>query len=307
MDEIALALGGGGVKGIAHIGVIRVLEQEGFDVRAVAGTSAGGLVGALLASGCTSYQIEKALNGLSNPHLFSRSPNDGPALVGLQGLNQLLLNEIDDLLFDELKIPFACTSVDLHTNQEVILAQGSVLDALMATVAVPGIFPPRQIGQYSLIDGGVLDPVPVALARWLAPSMPIIAVCLQSVPEKWAHLHQQSYIPAQTPIPRPLLDQFAKMRLGQAFQIFVSSFDITTHMLAELRMQQDHPDVIIRPDVDKFALFDLVDPAELISLGEAAARQALPEIRQALSWSNQLSRYFRHSDLPGKVLPTTME
>jgi NTE family protein len=305
MNEIALALGGGGVKGIAHIGVIHVLEEEGFTVRALSGTSAGGLVGSLMASGCSSQHILRILEGINSPHLFARSPKDGPALVGLQGLHQLMINELDDILFEDLVIPFACTSVDINTSQEVILARGSVLDAVMATIAVPGIFPPRQIGEYTLVDGGILDPVPVALARWLAPSLPVVAVCLQSIPEKWAHLPQQNFIPAQSPIPRPLVEQFSKMRLGQAFQIFVSSIDITSRMLAELRMQQDHPEVIIRPDVEEFALFDIVDPAELIRRGEIAARKALPEIHQALNWSNQLSRFFRRVDEPpGKVLPT---
>jgi NTE family protein len=307
MDEIALALGGGGVKGIAHVGVVRVLEQEGFSVRAIAGTSAGGLVGALLANGHTSYQIEDILQGLSNPRLFSRSAHDGPSLMGLQGLIEVLEGEIKDCTFDQLTIPFAVTSVDLPTSQEVILAQGSVMDAVLATIAVPGIFPPRQIGQYSLVDGGVLDPVPVALARWLAPSLPIIAVCLHSAPEKWAHIPTSFTGTAIPSITRPLIEQFVRMRLGQALQIFVDSIEITSRSLAELRLQQDHPDVIIRPKVEQYGLLDLADPAELIQLGEEAARKCLPEIRQALSWSNQLSRFFRHAEPPGKVLPTTTE
>ncbi len=307
MDEIALALGGGGVKGIAHVGVVRVLEQEGFSIRAIAGTSAGGLVGALLANGCSSYQIEDILHGFESPRLFSRAHHDGPSLMGLQGLIEVLENEIDGLTFDQLAIPLAVTSVDLQTSQEVILAQGSVMDAVLATIAVPGIFPPRQIGPYKLIDGAVLDPVPVALARWLAPSLPIIAVCLHSSPEKWAHIPDQIFVPAAPSITRPLIEQFARMRLGQAFQIFVNSIEITSRMLAELRLQQDHPDVIIRPEVEQYGLLDLADPAELIKLGEDAARKCMPEIRQALSWSNQLSRFFRRAEPPGKILPSTSE
>jgi NTE family protein len=301
MDEIVLALGGGGARGAAHIGVARVLEREGFNIRAIAGTSAGGLVGALLAAGYTSFQIEELLSELNNPRLFSRGPNDGPALLGLQGLNQILLDEIGNRTFEQLRIPFACTAVDLRSSQEVILAQGSLLEAVLATVAVPGIFPPRQIGEYLLVDGSVLDPVPVALARWLAPTLPIIAVCLHPAPEKWAHIPSQFSFPENAPIPRPLLEQFAKMRFGQAFQIFVNSIDTSARMLTELRLQQEHPDIIIRPDVVKYGMLDRVNLAELVQLGEEATLQALPEIRQALSWSNQLSRFFRRADLPGRV------
>lgn len=307
MEEIVLALGGGGVKGIAHVGIIRVLEQEGFSIRAIAGTSAGGLVGALIASGFDSQRIEKLLTDLSDPRMFSRGPNEGAALLGLHGLNQLMINELGDRTFDQLDIPFACTAVDLPTAQEVILAHGSVVDAVMATVAVPGVFPPKQIGEFSLIDGAVLDPVPVALARWLAPSLPIVAVCLHSQPEKWAQIPQHFNLPDATPIPKPLLEQFARMRFGQALQIFATSIDITSRMLAELRLERDHPDVIIRPDVERFGLLDHVNPSELIAIGEEAARAALPEIRAALTWSNQLSRLFRRSAPPGKVLPAPLE
>ena len=307
MNEIALALGGGGVKGIAHIGVIRVLEQEGFVIRAIAGTSAGGLVGALIASGITPDRIETLLQSINNPGFYSRNSNDGPSLLGLAGLNEILMNEIRDRVFENLLIPFACTSVDLNTAQEVILAQGSLIDALMATIAVPGIFPPRRIGDFNLVDGGVLDPVPVSLARWLAPSLPIIAVNLMTMPEIMAHIPHEMSVPLLPPIPRPLLEQFAKMRIGQALHIFVESFDITSRMLAELRLQQDRPDVVIRPKVEKYGILDQADPAELINLGEQAARDQLSEIHEALSWANQLGRIFRKAQPPGKVLPAAIE
>lgn len=309
MDEVVLALGGGGVKGIAHVGVMRVLEKEGFKVHAIAGTSVGGLVGALHASGHTSDEIDGLLKELNNPRLFSRSHHDGPALMGLHGLNQVLLDVIGDCTFEECVIPFACTAVDLSLSQEVVLAKGSLIDALMATMAVPGIFPPRQIGSYLLVDGAVMDPVPVALARWLAPTYPVIAVCLTPTPEKWAHLPPQINMPEPSPIPLPrqLIEQLRRMRFSQAFQIFVTSNDTTSRMLAELRMQQEHPDVIIRPAVEQFGIFDRVDPQELILIGEMAARKALPEIRQALSWSNQITRYFKRAEPPGTVYTEPLE
>jgi NTE family protein len=307
MNDVGLALGGGGVKGIAHIGVIRILQQEGFNIRAIAGTSVGGLVGSLIASGFTPSRIEKLFQSIHDPHLYSRGPHEGPSLLGLASLNEILINEIHNRVFENLLIPFACTSVDLNSAQEVILAQGSLVDAVMATIAVPGIFPPRQIGNFLLVDGSVLDPVPVSLARWLAPSLPIIAVCLQPPPEKWAHIPPQLDVSSLAPIPRPLLEQFAKTRIGQALHIFVDSFEITTRMLAELRLQQDKPEIIIRPRVENYGILDQVNPDELINLGEEAARDHLPEIREALSWSNQLGRIFRRAEPPGKVLPAVLE
>ncbi len=277
MDEVVLALGGGGVKGIAHVGVLRVLENEGFKVHAIAGTSIGGLIGALYASGHTPEEIDHLLKELENPRLFSRGHHDGPALMGMLGLYEILLDVIGDLTFERCAIPFACTAVDLNLSQEVILAKGSLIDAVMATMAVPGIFPPRQVGSYLLVDGGVLDPVPVALARWLAPTYPVIAVCLTPAPEKWAHLPPQFNMPEPSPIPLPrqLIEQLSRMRFSQAFQIFVNSNDTTSRMLAELRLQQEHPDVIIRPAVEKYGILDRVNPQELIKIGEMATRSRI--------------------------------
>jgi NTE family protein len=304
MAEIALALGGGGIKGIAHIGVIKVLEKEGFKIRAVSGTSVGGIIGALLSAGYHPDDMQKILERLKNPHFFSRSPFDGPSLMGVQGGVQVLTDYLGDRHFEDLAMPFACTAVDLNTSQEIILAHGNLVEAVLATIAVPGIFPPRQTGNFLLVDGGVLDPVPVALARWLAPSSPIVAVCLTPPPEAWASL-PDLHVPPSAPIPRPILDQVARLRIGQAFQIFIKSFDTTSRMLAELRLQIEKPEVILRPEVSKYGILDdanRIDTNILVEAGEAAAEEALPQIRQALSWSNQISRYFRHSEAPGKVL-----
>jgi NTE family protein len=302
MADIALALGGGGIKGLAHIGVIRCLELQGYSIRAIAGTSAGGLVGAMYAAGYEPSEIENIINNVDRNRLFKRDRHDGPSLLGLQGLTETLINILGEHHFTDLKIPFACTAVDLHCDQEVILSQGIVVDALQATIAVPGIFPPKQIGESLLIDGGILDPVPVALARWLAPNLPIIAVCLTPVPEGWAHL-PSFHMPASSPIPAPIIEHLAHYRIGQAFQIFMRSMDTTSRMLAELRLQADHPDVIIRPNVYRYGILDDVIPEELILAGEKAAEQSLPEIIKTLSWSNQISRRFRRTSLPGKIIP----
>jgi NTE family protein len=301
LADLTIALGGGGVKGLAHIGVLKVLEKEGFNIRALAGTSAGGIVGSLYAAGYSIPEIEKIGDRLKLPHFFSRTPFDGPSLLGVKGGTQALTEYLGDRRFEDLPILFACTAVDLNSSEEIILAHGNVVEAILATIAIPGVFPPRLIDHYQLVDGGVLDPVPVALARWLSPSSTVIAVCLTPAPETWAQLPDPHFLPS-TPIPRPILDTFARLRISQAVQIFYKSFDVTGRMLSELRMQIDKPDVIIRPDVGKYAILDNVNTKEVVAVGEAAAEMALPEIRQALSWSNRLTHYFRRSQVPGKVI-----
>lgn len=302
--EIALALGGGGIKGLAHIGVIHRLVQEGYIIKSISGTSAGGMIGAMYATGLSSHEIMDIVSNVDqSAKLFSRKSDDGPSLMGLSGLTKVLLDVIGQRTFDDLSIPFACTAVDIRSGQEMILTHGGVVDAILATIAVPGIFPPKQIGEFTLIDGGVVDPVPVALARWLSPKLPIIAVCLSPVPDQWTQLSQQLHVPSQSPIAQPIIDQFARMRIGQSLQLFIRSIEITSLTVAELRLKVDQPEIIIRPDVHKFDMLDKVNPAELILLGEKAADDSLKEIKRKLSWTGNVSRIFRSSPLPGKQLP----
>lgn len=303
MKEIALALGGGGVRGIAHIGVIRRLEKEGFTIRAISGTSAGGMIGAVYAAGFSPDQIIEILKQVDQSQLFSRQHGDGPSLLGLQGVTQALSSLMKDCTFDDLKIPFACTAVDIDTAQEIILTEGRVVDAVLATIAVPGIFPPKKLNGLTLVDGGILDPVPVALARWLAPGLPILAICLTPVPEGWAHI-SDFRIPQPIPLPAPIIGQFSKMRIGQAFNIFVRSLETTWRMLSELRMQIDQPDIIIRPNVERYGILDFANIDDLVQQGEQAVEQALPEIYKTNSFTVQVSRYFRRPVLPGKIVRT---
>lgn len=301
MTDIALALGGGGIKGIAHIGVIRVLEQAGFTIKAVAGTSAGGLIGSIYAYGKTPDEIEDIALNLNQSRLFSRAKDEGPSILGLSGIIDALSQHLGDATFNDLKIPFACTAVDTKTMQEYILNHGRVATSVLATIAVPGVFSPQFIGGTELVDGGVLDPVPVALARWLAPTLPVIAVCLSPTPEGWAHI-ADPVMPAALPLAQPIINQITKTRVARAFQIFVRSMDITSHMLAELRLQTDKPDVIIRPNVSRFGILDTVEPKILVQEGELAAQDALSQVQKSLGWTNQLARHFRKAHQPGRLM-----
>jgi NTE family protein len=301
MKDVSLALGGGGMRGIAHIGIIRKLEEEGYRIRAVAGTSVGGVMGAVYASGFSPAEILKEIEKVDQNTLFRRGPNDGPSFMGIQGLQEALTDLIGERSFDDLHIKFAVTAVDINSGKEVIICQGNVVDAALATTALPGIFPPIQQNGYTLVDGGVLDPVPVAVARWLAPELPVIAICLSpGMEEDLVALPLQ--IPMTGPIQSSLLGYLNRFRWAQALQIFAKAIDAEARMLAEMRMQVERPDVIIRPDVGSYGMLDPVDVGELIALGEAAADAALPDIRHSLNWGKQLARRFEQCEPPGIVL-----
>ncbi len=283
--DISLALGGGGVKGFAHIGVVRALEEHGFRIRAIAGTSAGGLMGSVYAAGFSTEAIEDRLLKVDQGKLYHRLPGDGPSLFGVGGVLRILEEMLGDCTFDQLRIPFAVTAVDLDHGEEVIIDQGRVVDAVLATIAVPGIFPPRMRDGHMLVDGGILNPVPVALARRLAPGLPVVAVVLSPALSEWDVKRSRPRLLNSL----PLLNRLYEHRLAQSMNIFLRSVDIAGCLLTDLRLQIDQPEVIIRPPVSTFGLMDRVEIPELIGIGEAASQAALPTLRKVTGWKHRLT------------------
>ncbi len=284
--DITLALGGGGAKGNAHIGVLRKLEAEGFRVRAVAGTSFGGIVAAMYAFGKTPNQIEELFSGVDQNRLYGHATGDGPSLLGLAGASKLLDDVFGAATFDDLALPCALTGVDLKSAREVILTEGLVRDAILATIALPGIFPPRKIQDWELVDGGTLDPVPVQVARMLAPGLPVVAVVLTS-PVGEPTRTMEVNIPY---IPNILARRITRMRPAQAFDIFLQAVDIGNRQMAELQLEADDPEIIIRPAVTHIQLLDKVDVHEVAKLGEAAVDAVLPELKRVTAWPAKFAR-----------------
>jgi NTE family protein len=286
--DISLALGGGGSKGFAHLGVLRCLEEQGYKIRAITGTSAGGIVAAIYAAGYSPQEMLTRFQQIDQLQLYGRQPGDGPALLGVAGLNKLMEEMLGERTFADLKIPCALTAVDLNTEKEVILNCGRVADAVLATTAIPGIFPPRNWEQYYLVDGGLLDPVPVAAARALAPYLPVVAVVLSSLDPEPLHVDEPPEILSSFPLAR----QITRLRVAQAFNVFLHSIDISSRYLTIMRLKIDQPDVIIQPELKDIGILDRVDLVEVALRGEIAAQAVLPELRQTMSWSNKLGRYF---------------
>jgi NTE family protein len=288
--DITLALGGGGSKGNSHIGVIRRLEKEGFRVRGVAGTSFGGLIAVLYALGYSPDQIEERFASVDQSQFYGRTPNDGPALMGLAGVTRLLEESLGDKTFADLKLPCVLTAVDLKSGKEVLLSRGRLVDALLATIAIPGIFPARHIDGLELVDGGTLDPVPVAPARSLAPRLPVVAVVLtmpMGVPAQTWRLPIQKYW-----IGRIVSRVLSTTRYDSVWDTFARSLDITSRAVTQYRLEVDRPEIIIRPQVYDIDTLDVVDVHEVAKRGEAAVDAALPQLRSLFTWRNRWRRSF---------------
>jgi NTE family protein len=286
--DISLALGGGGIRGVAHIGVIRTLEKHGFNIKAIAGTSAGGLVGAVYAAGYSTEEIENTVNNLGGNWVFSRNETDHPALLGIGAIAKQLSGILGDRTFDELKIPYAATAVSLKNGREFILRKGKVLDAALATMAIPGVFPSQEIGGSVLVDGGVLDPVPIQLARWMRPDLPVAAVVLHKYPEGYEE--PEAAFPISLPGPSSITERLTKMRMVQALQIFTQSIEVTGARLSDLGVKLYQPEVLIEPRVGHIGVLQNVDTTMLIKAGEDATEVVLNKLESEASWAKRIER-----------------
>lgn len=286
--DITLALGGGGSKGNSHIGVIRQLEKEGFRIAGIAGTSFGGLIAVLYALGYSTDQIEELFASVDQSQFYGHAPNDGPSLLGLAGVTRLLEESIGDKTFADLKLPCVLTAVDLKSGQEVLLSKGRLVDAMLATIAMPGVFPARYIDGLELVDGGTLDPVPVAPARMLAPRLPVVAVVLTTpmgIPAQSWRLPFQKYWAG-----RIVSSLLSKMKYDSVWDIFSRSLDITSRAMTQYRLEVDRPEIIIRPQVHDIDTLDIVDVQEVVKRGEAAVQAMLPQLRNLFTWRNRMRR-----------------
>jgi len=181
--KIGLALGSGSARGLAHVGVIMALEAYNIPIDIISGTSIGSVIGSLYASGATVRQLEEvALSIKKSKTLFMIDPVFPHSGLISGDRIEKMLNQfaIKDKTFDDLKIPFAAVATDVESGAEVILNQGKVIDAVRASISIPGIFTPVKYQDYYLVDGGVVDPVPVDVVKMMGADI-IIAVSLAKI------------------------------------------------------------------------------------------------------------------------------
>lgn len=262
---IGLALGGGGARGLAHIGVLKVLEREHINISCLSGTSMGGIVAACYAAGMPLNQLALEAERLGNLtrlidlfdrqfHLFSGLFTNG----GVQKYLARLFGE--HRTFESLSIPLALTAVDNRTGCEVVLQSGDLLAAVNATMALPGVVAPVQIGEYLLSDGGTLNNVPADLVRSMGAEH-VIAVNVS--PAVHELIINSRLVPA------------AATAVWRANNIANAAITV-----AKLRKAQ--PDLILFPEIHSkiTTLTGFKFARDIISAGERAACQALPELYQ---------------------------
>ena len=263
--KIGLVLSGGGGRGNAHIGVLKVLARERIPIDCLTGTSMGSVIGAGYASGMSAQEMETEAHHMASlPRLFNlvdrRLPRQG-LLVG-ERIHAYFAGHVgSSTTFDDLRIPLALVAVDIISGQEVVLCQGLVADAVRASVTIPGLMAPMEMNGHRLIDGGLLNNLPVDAARQIGAEV-VIAVDVMGG-----------------------LDSKLPPWMGSMADDTKRSMQIALTRLYEYKSKQFPPDVLISLNgrLNLNSLTGFTHAAEAIAAGEAAAEAALPQIRQAIA------------------------
>ncbi|GAB4476880.1 MAG: hypothetical protein Kow0088_15100 [Anaerolineales bacterium] len=270
---IGLALGGGGARGLAHIGVLEVLEREGIPIDIIAGTSMGGIITALYACGFSPEKMQEIALELGDLRNLIRFLDLTPPERGIIRTDRIraYLTELvgKDRRIEDLPKRIALTCVDLITKKTVYLTKGNLVEACMATSAVPGLFPPVHFENYLLVDGGVLDNVPAQALRMLGAEY-LIAVDvnhLLSEHSQWSDLPKDATI-------RKFLPAFA-LDFYQAEIIMISA-------LTSINLKKARTNLVIRPPIpsDVNIFFGFTHALDTIQHGVHATEQHIAKIKQ---------------------------
>jgi NTE family protein len=295
---IGLALGSGVARGWAHIGVLRALEQAGYKPDIIAGTSIGALVGGAYLGGHLAELEGWALrlNRVRLSRLFDFQFSGSGVIAGRRIL-QALHPDMLSLGFEDLPVPFVCVATDLASGHEVWLRDGNLVEALRASYAVPGLFPPVKIDGRWLIDGALANPVPVSVCRAMGAHL-TIAVNLNGeafgespaddvldIAETGGNEDQDREKADQEPAPASrlqLIRQFFRRDNGEpsVFAVMARSLYIVQDRIARSRLAGDPPDVMIFPKLGDIGILEFHRAQESILAGEAAARAMVPKLRE---------------------------
>jgi len=301
---IGLALGGGAARGFAHIGIIKTLAAHGIMPTVVVGTSMGAVVGGAFASGQIDA-LETWARGLQPRNIFGYLDIrlNGSGLIGGAKLAAELESTIGLSLIEDLPVKFATVATEVRTGHEIWLTHGRMVDAMRASYALPGIFSPVLIGDRWLVDGALVNPVPVSAARALGAEIVIAANLSSDVfthsTTIYSHGPSADGSVSDTPEaeaapPKRGIGKFfsAERTMKREFfggggrpgisTVMVDAFNIMQDRITRARLAGDPPDLLISPRVGQIGWFDFHRADDLIAHGARAAERAIDSIQEAI-------------------------
>ncbi len=249
---LGLALSGGSARGLAHIGVLKVFEEHKIPVDYLAGTSMGSLVGAFYLSGMNVKMMERLAKKMER-RLWMDFTFPRMGIIAGEKITNILCFLTRNRTFADLPIPFAVCATDLYSGQNITIKEGRVADGVRASISIPGVFPPVPRGDYLLVDGGVLNRVPVDAVREMGPDI-VVAVDVGT------------YV--------------GPVKINNFLDVISQSIDIMSRELHKNKTLG--ADVLICPDMVEVTSSQFHKVAEAVASGEEAARKAIPDILKLL-------------------------
>src|SRR5918995_5854102 len=297
--KIGLALGAGAARGWAHIGVLRVLEGAGIVPDVIAGCSVGAVVGGCHAAGkldeveAFARSLDKRrVMGLLDFHI------GGSGLIAGHRLRRLLERDLSERRIEDLPVRVAAVATELGTGHEIWLSRGPLVDGMRASYALPGLFDPVKLGRRWLMDGALVNPIPITAARALGADVVLCVnlngdlrlrgtVIQPSEPDVEPDEMVEAVMdePPRRGLFNPMLDAAERLRRGGRravgpgiASVMVDAFNITQDRVARSRLAGDPPDAMVCPKLASIGLFEFHRAAEAIELGRAAAERSLPDV-----------------------------
>lgn len=301
MPKIGLALSGGGVRGLAHLGVLDVLQNASVPVRYIAGTSMGGIIAGLYASGIPIEDIIAFCEEIGIMSLASLE-NNWRGIFGHEKMQKYLADFLGnkDITFEDLKVPVAVVATDIETGEMVVLDKGPLIPALLATSAFPIVFAPVYHQGRWLVDGGVLNNFPVDIVRHMGADRvlgvitpPGVKLGLETEEERQERVKQQRLLNARNLFSRNI----SAPDWRQPFLIAETSVGYSISIINETRMVLSPPDLILRVYMPNMGTFDSNKNGEIIEAGRKVALAHLTEIRKLRTaplpphWQRRLSSF----------------
>jgi NTE family protein len=252
--RLGLALGGGSARGFSHIGVLKALDEAGYRPDAIAGTSAGSLVGVFYAAGFTPWQMEEVALKVRDIDVADINSASKRGMFAGDALQKLVNEYVRNTPIERFKIPFAAIATNLGSGDSVMLRSGDAGQAVRASCSIPGVFVPTMVNGVEMVDGGLSSPLPVKQVRLLGADA-VIAVDVGTAPKA----HHGSGL----------------------YEIILQSFEIMGRALTQMEAQQ--ADFVIRPDTSRFSSSDFGARKDLIQAGYEAGRRALPDLMRKIA------------------------
>lgn len=265
--KVGLALGGGGARGLAHIGVLNVLEQNKIPIDMIAGTSSGALVGALYSSEPNAKKLALEVSKEKWDEIFDYAYLPRYGLIKGDKIEQMLEEKLNDIDFKDLKIPLFVTAFDVEHKKEIIFHKGNVAKAVRASISIPGLFVPVENNNKILVDGAIVDPIPTEILRKQGADI-IIAVNVNNVKIKSASMNE-------TAVKRKGTKKIPGIMISASKSLQIMSSEVSAADLAS-----DRADLVININLEDIGTLEFSKWKEAISMGERVAKKSIEDIKR---------------------------